>query len=452
VTVATPPRPSGPDELEALIEEAWQHARRRRRRIRIALLLAGSVALAGAIAIGTADSGGSVSPGVRRSGAATDRSRQPAVRYWYTRTTVPAGVPVMGIAVPSGRAIIETWIGTDGTWRQRVSEPATPGASSDAIIGGDGLFPPQANATGSNNGVPFNARDPGDGLFTYRQLQSLPTTVPALRSRIQRAVAAQTERDLNAYVLPGKRHRQIVARLRPRYFGGPAGQPGQALIAISDLETSPLPPRLRAALFAVAQSLPGVRSVAGERDALGRSGIGLSAGGELPLIFDPRTATLLAGVSGTVVAHGAVNAITVIPKHLAAISEPAGLTAPQLAIRPRSGSPSATFTIELTAPTTPAQPDRAPALFANLFGPTGPGCVYWMSRPSFARIPPGTATTTAGSITYTYQLSPAAIGRMAWCPGRYQLLIAPISQSQPPASANEIQHQLVHAAAYFTIR
>ncbi len=288
--------------------------------------------------------------------------------------------------------------------------------SSDTIIGGDGRFPPQANATGSYDGVPFNARDPGDGLFTHHQLQLLPTNVAGLRSRIKAAVAAQTDRNLNAYVLPGKHHRQIVARLRPRYFGGAAGQTGQVLMAMSDLEASPLPSRLRAALFGVAKSLPGVHASAGD-----------------------------------VVAQGPVNSLTAVPEHVAAIAEPTGLQPPQLAITPRSGRPGTTFTIRLTTPATTARSHHAPALDANMFGPTGPGCIYWTSRPPVARIPPGRAATRAGTVTYTYQLSAGAIGRPAWCTGRYQLLISPIWQSQAPGQPDTM-NQLSHAAAYFTIR
>ena len=453
MTVTAPPRPPEPDELQALIEEAWQHARRRRRRrIRIALLVAGIVAIGGVVdAIGSADGGRSLTGGSRPSGAAVTRAGLP-VRYWYTRTVVAADAPVIGIAQPSGRETIETWIGTDGIWRQRAIELSNASVASDAVIGGDGLFPPQANANGSVNGVAINPRNPGDGLFTWRELQSLPTSTAALRSRIEPAVAAQTTRDLNDYVLPGRHHRQIVARLRPRYFGGPAGQTGQALIAISDLEASPLPARVRAALFAVAKTLPGVRATNGEHDALGRTGVALSQGGGLPLIFDPRTGTLLAGVSGTVVAQGPVNSITAVPKHVTPIAEAHGLQPLQMVIAPRSGARDTTFTIHLATPIAAAHSNVAPALDANIFGPTGPGCIYWMSRPSFVHIPSGTAATRAGTVTYTYGLSAGAIASLAWCPGRYQLLTSPIWHSPAPRSPGPTDQQLSHAAAYFTVR
>ncbi len=134
------------------------------------------VGIGGAVdTIESADGGRSLTGGSRPTGAAVRVAGLP-VRYWYTRTVVAAGAPVIGSAEPSGRETIETWIGTDGTWRQRVIEPSNASASSDAVIGGDGLFAPQANATGTVNGVAINNRNPGDGLFTPSELQSLPTS------------------------------------------------------------------------------------------------------------------------------------------------------------------------------------------------------------------------------------------------------------------------------------
>jgi hypothetical protein len=450
VTVSAPTCPPLREDPEALIEEAWQRARqRRRRRMRLALLAALFVALAAAVAIVIADGGDRTSRGGGSSSGAAVRGVFRPGRYWYTRTIVSAGAPVIAIAVPSARAILETWIGTDGTWRQRVTVPSEPAEASDTIIGGDRLFPPQANAIGSDDGVAFNPRDPGDGLFSYRQLQTLPTSTVALRSRIARAVAAQTERDLNAYVLPGRNHRQNVAGLRPRYFGGPAGQLQQTLIAISDLEASPLPNRVRAALFRVSENLPGVSVTAGAHDRLGRSGVAVSAGDALPLIFDPRTGSLLAGVSGVVVADGPVDSITATPAHVASINEPTGLQPLGLTVAPASGDRASTFTVHLTVSRTLTRPARAPFLAADMFGPTGPGCFYWMSRPPFARIPPGSTTTRGTVITYTYRLSAAAIHRPGWCPGRYQLLISPIFGS-PLGDGGRTARERSHAAAYFT--
>jgi hypothetical protein len=322
--------------------------------------------------------------------------------------------------------------------------------SSDVIVAGDGLFPPQANATSSVvGGAMTNARDPGDGVFTYRQMHSLPTSVPALRARIEQAVSAQTERNVNANVPPGKHHREIVARLRPRYFRGPQGIPSLALIAISDLGASPIPPRLRTALFRTATTIPGVHATAA-RDRLGRSGVAVFTYGTR-LIFDRRTGSMLAGVSGTIVAHGAVNSIGALPDRLAPIPEPAGLEPPRLSVFPSWGGQRTVFTIRFPAPTGTRRGDRAPHLWTSMFGPTGPGCYFWTSRPPNVSVAPGSVHTAAGSPEYVYRLSASVLDRRAWCPGRYQVIITPIQPSQeaaggvrrlPPSSA----------AVYFNVR
>ncbi|MBV9422451.1 MAG: hypothetical protein JOZ98_06055 [Solirubrobacterales bacterium] len=202
------------------------------------------------------------------------------------------------------------------------------------IIGGDGLFPPQANATWSVNGIMTNGRDPGDGLFTYPQLQALPTKIGALRDLIQRAVRPQAERNLDHYVLPGPHHRAIVARLWSGYLGGRAGLAEQALIAISDLDASPVRPGVRGALLAVAETIPGVAIVPGVRDVLGRLGVAVSTAQGPRLIFSPRTGALLEGVSGMIVARGPVRSLDAVPAHVAPIAEPAGLRPPRLTISP----------------------------------------------------------------------------------------------------------------------
>jgi hypothetical protein len=151
-----------------------------------------------------------------------------------------------------------------------------------------GLFPPQANATWSVDGMMTNGRDPGDGLFSYGQLRSLPNSVGALRDRILRAVRAQAERDLDHYVLPGPHHRAGVARLRSGYLGGRKGLAEQALIAISDLDASPVRPGVRAALLGVAKTIPGVAIITGVRDGLGRPGVAVSTAQGPRLIFLPQ--------------------------------------------------------------------------------------------------------------------------------------------------------------------
>ena len=71
----------------------------------------------------------------------------------------------------------------------------------------------------------------------------------------------------------------------------------QELFTISQLLQLPLTADVRAALYRVAASLPGVRYDGTARDALGRTGVAVSVGPrshELRMIFDPNTGELLA--------------------------------------------------------------------------------------------------------------------------------------------------------------
>ena len=100
------------------------------------------------------------------------------------------------------------------------------------VVSGDGLFPPQANATAAINGAPTNMRDPGDGLFTARELDALPTNVSALKARLEQAVIALQLRNLDAYVGPGP-HRSRTAQAIA------AGVPGRANGRHADRDRGP---------------------------------------------------------------------------------------------------------------------------------------------------------------------------------------------------------------------
>lgn len=454
MTVEAPPRLPDRDELQALIEEARRRARRRRHRRLWMLAALIIVGMAIYVAVGRGGSGRSGARGSGTAGLGVESASPRSAEYWYTRTVVAAHQPLIGMAVPLASETIETWIGADGAWRRRAIEPSDRSLSSDMIIGGDGLFPPQANATWSVNGMMTNGRDPGDGLFTYRQLESLPTSISALRDLIQRAVRAQAERDLDHYVLPGPDHRAGVARLRSGYLGGREGLAERALIAISDLDASPVRPGVRAALLDVAETVPGVAIVRGVRDGLGRLGVAVSTAQGPRLIFSPRTGALLEGVTGTIVARGPVRSINAVPAHVAPIAEPAGLRPPQLTISPRIGTPATVFTVRLQASGVVHRVGQAPAMAAFMFGPTGLGCFYWMSKPPFVRIPPGTVSSQAGQTTYTYSLSASTLDRGAWCAGRYVLVTSPQPLPAQPIAGKRVavRERLSHAAAYFTVR
>lgn len=91
---------------------------------------------------------------------------------------------------------------------------------------------------------------------------------------------------------------QLARQLRARKIeGGPPG-PAEDFVQIGDLlrETA-APPALRAALYRVAATIPGVRVLGRVRDARGRAGLGLvDARGDVrqELIVDPGTGVLLA--------------------------------------------------------------------------------------------------------------------------------------------------------------
>jgi len=446
MSVTAPPRAPELGDPEALIEEAWHRARGRRRRQRIAgfagLVLVSVVALAWA-----AFSPGGKSGRGRRAPSAALAAGRGTVRYLYTRTFDTS--PQHATLGSRGRVTIENWVGGDGSWRLRETVPGRAPGSIDVIVSGDGLLPPQANATAAFNGAPTNPHDPGDGLFTARQLASLPLHVPALRARLEQAVTAQELRNLDAYVLPGPHRAAELARLRPVFL---ARHTTDTLFAISALDMSPLPGPLPRALYSVARVLPGMR-VTAALDGLGRPGVEV-AGGGLALIFAPLTGALRSttagrwfdqGTAGTIVAQGSVPTLLEIPRGLAPIRSLVARP-PAIRIAPAPGRRATAFSLLLTVPHSPTTAQRPPALIAEMFGPTGPNCVYWKSLPPIVRIPAGTITQHNSLTFATYHVTPAAIGRGTWCPGRYQLMVTTVHGSPGRAVAPRS-----FAATYFTV-
>ncbi len=296
--------------------------------------------------------------------------------------------------------------------------------------------------------MPINPRDPGDGLFTARELDSLPVSVPALKARLEQAVIAQELRNLDAYVVPGPHRAPELTRLRPTFL---AGRTTHMLFAISALDMSPLPSPLPGALYRVARALPGVR-VTAARDGQGRGGVEV-AGGGLALIFDPRTGALRSdttgtifdqGTAGTILAQGPVRDLDAIPRGLTPIRTTVPRP-PATTLAPATGTRATTFTLRLAVPHSPTATQRPPALAAEMFGPTGPHCIFWLSPPPVVRISAGTITRRHHLTFATYRITPAAIGRRAWCPGRYQLMVTPLRGSPARMAVPRS-----FAAAYFT--
>ena len=63
---------------------------------------------------------------------------------------------------------------------------------------------------------------------------------------------------------------------------------------------------------------------------------------------------------------------------------------------------------------------RAPRVFADMTGPTGPDCHFQYSQPGVAQIPTGTSSGGMDS----FSVAPRVIGRASWCSGRYGLQVA----------------------------
>ena len=444
MSVTAPPPSAQRGDPEALIEEAWQRARCRRRRRRIATITGAVIVGIGVLACLALSNG---------STAANDRAKRPPTlapsgktgRYLYTRAVVAPRGP----ATLAGVTTIENWVGSDGTWRLRETLPGRAAGSLDMLVSGDGLLPPQANATASLDGAPINDRDPGDGLFTARDLESLPTNVSALKARLEHAVIAQQLRNLDAYVGPGPHRAAQLKRLRPVFL---AGRTADTLIAIAGLDMSPLPGGLAPALYRVARALPGVRAT-NSHDAVGRAGVQV-AGGGFALIFDPHTGALRStttgtffdqGTAGTIVAQAPVADAFAIPRGLRPIRSLVARP-PAITLIPATGSPATSFTLQVRIAPSQTAAKRSPLVTAQMFGPTGPNCRYWVSRPPVARITPGPVTQQRGLAFATYRITPAAIGHRAWCPGRYQLMLTPFPSPTRPVVPRSF------TAAYFTIR
>jgi hypothetical protein len=463
--MATPGVISPPPPLEDLEQGVIEDARRRQRRRRV---LATRVVLTAALVglLGYFGSGGGTGNS-RSSRSQTGRAR-PAARfasppmrsgqYWYTRwiesarmaqAIVARGVrPVLAanggpLAWFVVRLRFESWVGLDGTMRQRTIELSARFASAadrsrwhgaklpfptlvtggDSLTLGDGQFPPQISGS---------AEDPGDALFSYHELLALPTVASALRNRLadaQKALWARERSPLPAYDRTPRAMDVIYDQL----------------VSIGDLLASPIPLRLRIALFRVAPTLPTVRVIRGARDPVGRRGVAVSIGRDprSRLVFNARTGKLLGDFNGAIVAQGVVNSITGLPKGVAAFPGPTTLTPEMIRIAPAVGGARTVFTVELPAPPRASRFGRAPRIQSFLFGPTGPGCRFSATTVPYgrARLSQGPVTSHAGHVFYSYRVSPPTANGGIWCAARYQLQLTPY-----PPSAND------GVAVYFDVR
>jgi hypothetical protein len=444
MSVVSPPPPRH-DEPEALIEEAWELTRRRRHR-RFAAAIVLLVVMGVAVIVGVSQSGGQTPRGGGRGSSAAAPGAQFAGRVWYARsianrlTPSPIVPRVMRVGQKAGpvpvvyfrtRTSYETWIGSDGAFRQRVvvlsesfasaagrrrwraAHQSLPsglavGTGSDGVNLGNGEFPA---------GLDSSQSDPGDSLFTASQLLGLPGSPRAVQRALLGAQRALIRRQEEAYVQSGPHHAADVARL-VRLNTSRDALAFAVLDSVSSLAISPISDQLRRRLVAAASSTPGVRTYTfGTRVNLTIPGMKFGDS----VVFDRRSGKLLGGMPqapGPIVAQGIVGAIGALPHGLRPIRSRDLPTPSMPKLTPTTGTAHATFTLQLPAGAVGATP--TPQVFADMAGPTGPDCHYQYSQPGIARIPTG---TRHGGID-TFTVTPRVIGRDSWCSGRYGLQVA----------------------------
>ena len=527
MTVQAPPEPVRHEDLQALIEEARRRARRRRRRnatvtLVVVLMLAGGYVLA-------TRAGGART--VSRSVIARSSAAPLAVGvgpFWYTRAVGTMRAPrclkqrpgIMHRCVSSVwfdvLMSVETWIGTDGTMRERSVEVSQRFASpvdrrrwqasgkpvpvpisvaqGDALDVGSGHFPstvfgqiaPDAPPT---EGPPPGAGpvDVGDGLFSYRQLLALPAGGTAALVRIDWAWTGLRRRYgvmLQRWHSPGAK---VVARVDLTPIAN-ADRAIQELPVIAHLAVAPVPTRVRLALFHAAAALPGVTI----SRAHARVTITAASPHEQPasFTFDPRTGELLTGPpmdggypdvpgpASAVVAQGPVNSITALPKGIRSIR---GVGAPPLwpspgappaeVVSPVVGGPHTAFTVLLAA-TAGEHAHPAPTAWLGITGSAGYG-IYHPGRPAFdhrgrflpgnqgadrcvpavaVRVRPATTVHRAGELVFVYRLSPQQLRLPAWCAGRYQLGIQTFPNPLPPRYTTPPYTNPSGTSVYFRVR
>ena len=439
--IAPPPRSPEDEGLQALIEEARRRARRRRRRNAVAVVIAAIAAGALCALVVRAASHGARSAVVTGERAAGPRPFRLG-QFWYTRAIgslhqwMPAGGTSFdrrGYSHRHGPEVLfdvrlteETWVGLDGTMRDRVTASArfasAAGAATwaayrrplpnfnasgwlarDAITVGGGMFPPQLFYPWGE-GLGPSGLDLANSLLTYRQLASLPRDPSGLLARLRQAETTRTRRgDMGYETQPG-----VLGELTD--LGG--------------LLVSPVPAAERLALLRAAERLPGVRVNPHASDPLGRHGVSITATAGLALqrlIFDPATGALLAGPKGSIVAQGIVDSLYDLPKWTAPVRVAGGPAVPALlAISPRIGGRATSFRLTVH----PAGRQRAPALDWVLAGTPGEQC--------FPRgFPRPLRASVIARRAYVYELAPAQLARQTWCPGHYELQVVTDYAARP---------------------
>jgi hypothetical protein len=363
--------------------------------------------------------------------------------FWYMRAvrTLHEWVPAGGITIDRrgythrhGAEVLfdvrlteETWVGVDGTMRDRLTAAArfaSPRARAmwgpwgrplpnfnangwmgahDAIVIGGGMFPPQLWYPWGEGLGPYGL-DLGDSVLGYSQLRSLPTSPEAVLGRVKRAEEALIRREHDTATNVGYETLQ-------RGLG--------ELTDIAGLVAAPLAVSTRLALLRAAMRLPGAQTNLHAHDALGRAGVSVTAT-RGRLIFDPATGALLEGPKGLVVAEGSVGSAYALPRGVRPVAANGGPPAPPtLKIIPPSGDPKTVFKLMLAR--AGSRPSRqAPALDWIVAGTPSNRCFAdGFTRPLSAV----GSVRQAGELTYVYRLPPPANRLHAWCAGHYELQV-----------------------------
>ncbi len=169
------------------------------------------------------------------------------------------------------RSIHEEWIARDGTGRNRndvVSGSRGPGGPGDPTRSTDDRLRATAR--------PFLLSTVPSISLSYRQLRRLPADPAGLTAVVDRIAT----RSRVALSFPGGQLQAVVK-----------------FALLRGLAQTPAPPRVRAALYRVLATTPGIRLVGRRTDSVGRTGVALAvtlAGAvRLELIIDPSTGDLL---------------------------------------------------------------------------------------------------------------------------------------------------------------
>lgn len=191
--------------------------------------------------------------------------------FLYTKTATWFRYPQLAPRPIVVRSINEQWIARDGTGRERdrvVSRSRGRGGRGDPTRSTD--YRLRATAR------PFLISPAPWISLSYTQLRRLPANPAGLRAAVER-IAAQHHLDK---LLPSSQSQALV---KFAFLGG--------------LAQTPAPPKVRAALYRVLASTPGIGLVGSRTDSVGRTGIALAvtlAGAiRLELIIDPSTGDLL---------------------------------------------------------------------------------------------------------------------------------------------------------------